>query len=125
VQTIDGSPSLNPELVRAVRTEGLSADHASALSGTLSLLSEPTRLRILYALDQVGELSVGDLSLALEIGPDATSYALRLLRTAGLVVSRKSGRTVLYRLAPDFPEPLLNHCWVRLVDLTTSTKGDS
>ena len=109
----------------AVRSHGLSADHASALSGTLSLLSEPTRLRILYALEQVGELSVGDLSLALEIGPDATSYALRLLRTAGLVASRKSGRTVLYRLAPDFPEPLLNHCWVRLVDLTTSTKGES
>ncbi len=125
MQTIIESTPADPERVRAVRSGGLSADHAAALSGTLSLLSEPTRLRILYALDQVGELSVGDLSLALEIGPDATSYALRLLRTAGLVVSRKSGRTVLYRLAPDFPEPLLNHCWLRLVDLTSSTKGDS
>ena len=97
---------------------GLSADQASSLAGTLSLLSEPTRLRILYVLDQVGELCVGDLALALGVGEDAVSYALRLLRTAGLVSSRKQGRTVFYRLSPDFPEPLLQHCLRELVSLT-------
>ena len=54
---------------------------------------------------------MGDLALALGCGEDAASYALRLLRTAGLVTSRKQGRTVFYRLAPDFLSPLLNHCW--------------
>ena len=106
-----------PQLALA-RARGLDADDASRLAGTLSLLSEPTRLRILYALDQVSELCVGDLALALGVGEDATSYALRLLRTAGLVSTRKDGRVVYYRLAPDFPEPLLDHCLRRLVDLT-------
>lgn len=115
---------VDPDRVERVRESGLSADHATALSGTLSLLAEPTRLRILYALDQVGEMCVGDLALALGCGEDAASYALRLLRTAGLVVARKQGRAVFYRLAPDFPEPLLNHCWVRLVDLSETTKED-
>ncbi|MCB0900852.1 MAG: metalloregulator ArsR/SmtB family transcription factor [Candidatus Nanopelagicales bacterium] len=115
---------VDPARVEQVRKSGLKADHATALSGTLSLLAEPTRLRILYALDQVDEMCVGDLALALGCGEDAASYALRLLRTAGLVTSRKQGRTVFYRLAPDFPEPLLNHCWVRLVDLSQTTKDD-
>jgi ArsR family transcriptional regulator, lead/cadmium/zinc/bismuth-responsive transcriptional repressor len=108
----------DPDAVAQVRARGLAADRATTLSGTLSLLSEPTRLRILYALDQVGPMCVGDLALALDVGEDAVSYALRLLRTAGLVSSRKHGRSVLYRLAADFPEPLLNHCWLRLVDLS-------
>lgn len=94
---------VDPDRVRAVRDHGLGAEHASRLAGTLSLLSEPTRLRILYALDQVEEMCVGDLALGLAVGEDAVSYALRLLRTAGLVVARKEGRTVFYRLAPDFP----------------------
>lgn len=115
---------LNVERVQQIQEQGLTPDHATALSGTLSLLSEPTRLRILYALDQVGELCVGDLSVALDVGEDSASYALRLLRTAGLVKARKEGRTVFYRLAPDFPEPLLNHCWLQLVHLSSATKEE-
>lgn len=113
-----------PDRIAQVRDAGLSAEQATALSGTLSLLSEPSRLRVLYALDQVGELCVGDLALALDIGEDTVSYALRLLRTAGLVVARKDGRVVHYRLAPNFPEPLLHHCWARLVDLSAATKEE-
>jgi DNA-binding transcriptional ArsR family regulator len=109
---------LDTGAVRRARQDGLDADQAARLTGTLSLLSEPTRLRILYALDRVGELSVGDLALALGVGEDTVSYALRLLRTAGLVSTRREGRVVYYRLAADFPEPLLEHCLRRLVDLT-------
>ncbi|MEO8106284.1 MAG: metalloregulator ArsR/SmtB family transcription factor [Actinomycetes bacterium] len=108
--------------VAAARSAGLSADHAAELAGTLSLLSEPTRLRILYALDHVEELCVGDLAVALDVGEDATSYALRLLRAAGLVNKRKDGRVVYYRLSDDFPEPLLEHCLRRLVDLTETKR---
>jgi len=119
-----GITVLDRDSVEQIRQQGLTPDHASALSGTLSLLSEPTRLRILYALDQVDEVCVSDLAGALEVGEDAVSYALRLLRTAGLVRSRKDGRTVFYRLAEDFPEPLLNHCWLQLVSLSTATKEE-
>lgn len=112
LQCVDG-----PRVAEAV-DRGLTADQAASLAGTLSLLSEPTRLRILYVLDQVGELCVGDLAVALGVGEDAVSYALRLLRTAGLVASRKRGRVVFYRLSPDFPEPLLQHCLRVLVRLT-------
>ena len=43
-------------------------------------------------------MCIGDLALALEASEDAASYALRLLRTAGLVVRRTQGRMGYYRL---------------------------
>lgn len=116
--------AVDPERVERARAEGISADHAAALSGTLSLLGEPTRLRILYALDQVDEMCVGDLALALDMSEDAVSYGLRLLRTAGLVTARKQGRVVSYRLAEDFPEPMLRHCWGRLVEMSATTSHE-
>ena len=73
---------------------------------------------MLYALDVVEELCVRDMALALEATEDAVSYALRLLRTAGFVTSRKDGRVVFYRLADGFPEPLREHCLKRLIELS-------
>lgn len=84
----------------------------------LSLLTDVNRARVLYALDVVEELCVGDLALALDINEDAVGYALRVLRTAGLVANRREGRIVYYRLADGFPEPLREHCLRRLVELS-------
>lgn len=95
-----------------------SADDVARLTGLLSLMSDPVRLRILYALDVAEELCVGDLALALDLNEDQVSYALRLLRSAGLVRTRKAGRVVYNRLAPDFPEPLREHCLNQLVRLS-------
>ena len=91
------------------------------LTGLLSLMADPVRIRLIYALDVAEELCVGDLALALEVSEDSVSYALRLLRTAGLVVTRKHGRVVYNRLAADFPAPLRDHCLHQLVELTRSS----
>jgi DNA-binding transcriptional ArsR family regulator len=109
---------LDPKLVATARRRGIGADDAARLAGLLSLLSDPVRVRLLYSLDLVDELCVGDLALALEVSEDAVSYGLRLLRTAGLVQTRREGRVVFYRLAGRFPEPLLEHCLLRLIELS-------
>lgn len=72
----------------------------------------PTRSapRILFALSAADELCVGDLALALDVNQDQVSYALKMLRLAGLVTFRKDGRLVCYRLSDGFPHPLLEHC---------------
>jgi ArsR family transcriptional regulator, lead/cadmium/zinc/bismuth-responsive transcriptional repressor len=106
--------------VAAARARLPSRDEAAAMASVLSLLADGTRARVLYALDLVEELCVGDLALALEVSEDAVGYALRLLRTAGFVTSRKEGRVVFYRLADGFPEPLREHCLVKLVELARS-----
>jgi ArsR family transcriptional regulator, lead/cadmium/zinc/bismuth-responsive transcriptional repressor len=108
----------SPALVAEARRRGIGAEDAARLAGVLSLLGDPIRVRVLYALDLVEELCVGDLAMALVVSEDAVSYGLRLLRTAGLVQTRKQGRVVYYRLADRFPEPLLEHCLFRLIELS-------
>ena len=109
---------VDPDRVAHARTRLPSADDAARLTGLLSLMADPVRLRLIYALDIVEELCVGDLALALAVSEDSVSYALRLLRTAGLVVTRKDGRVVFNRLAADFPAPLRDHCLRQLIALT-------
>jgi len=111
-------PVAGPGRGADVRERLPTAEDAARLAGLLSIMAEPVRLRLLYALDLSDELCVGDLALALGASEDQATYGLRLLRTAGLVISRKQGRTVLYRLAEDFPEPLREHCLRQLIDLT-------
>jgi ArsR family transcriptional regulator, lead/cadmium/zinc/bismuth-responsive transcriptional repressor len=116
---------VDPKGVAAAAGRGLTGDDAGHLSGLLSLLADPVRLRILYSLELVDELCVGDLALALDVSEDAVSYGLRLLRTAGLVRTRKDGRVVFYRLAERFPEPLLEHCLRQLLDLSRLASRES
>lgn len=101
---------IDPVRVTHAQSRLPSAEDAARLTGLLSLMADPVRLRLLYALDVVEELCVGDLALALGVSEDSASYGLRLLRSAGLVLTRKEGRVVFNRLAADFPEPLREHC---------------
>ena len=55
--------------------------------------------------------------MALDISMDQSSYALKLLRTAGLVQSRRDGRVMYYRLADGFPHQLLDHCLRQLLTI--------
>jgi DNA-binding transcriptional ArsR family regulator len=107
---------IDPKRVAHARRRLPSADDAARLTGLLSLMADPVRLRIIYALDIVEELCVGDL--ALDVSEDSVSYALRLLRTAGLVRTRKGGRVVFNRLADDFPAPRRDQCLRQLIALT-------
>jgi len=92
------SHPVDPERVAAARQRGLPIEQARTLDALLSLLADTVRTRILVALHETGEMCVGDLALALDVSEDSASYALRLLRTAGLVVRRTEGRMGYYRL---------------------------
>lgn len=122
-ETLDHAHPVDPERVARARSRLPSREDAAQLTSVLSLLADATRARVLYALDVAEELCVGDLALALEATEDAVGYALRLLRTAGFVASRKDGRVVFYRLADGFPEPLREHCLRRLIELSQRPPG--
>lgn len=57
-------------------------------------LANPTRLRILQHLGEVGEESVNDLALALRMSQPRISWHLRMLRVGGVVRQRREGRQV-------------------------------
>ena len=109
--------------VATASRDAITADDAARLASLLGLLADPVRVRILYALNLVDELCVGDIGLALDATEDAVGYGLRMLRTAGLVQPRKEGRVVYYRLADRFPEPLLEHCLKELLHLSAVAAG--
>jgi DNA-binding transcriptional ArsR family regulator len=95
----------------------LSPSEGERLARLLGLLADPIRVRMLFCLVAVDELCVGDLAMALGISMDQSSYALKLLRTAGLVESRRDGRVMYYRLAVGFPHQLLDHCLRQLLTI--------
>jgi DNA-binding transcriptional ArsR family regulator len=61
-------------------------------------LSDENRIRILMALHQQGELCVCHLIDLLGLAPSTVSKHLFLLKNARLIVARKDGRWVHYRL---------------------------
>lgn len=81
-----------------IRKQLISADEADELATLFRLLGDPSRTRILYALLEAGELCVGDIASVIEASETKVSQALRLLRTAGVVRTRRDGRHMRYRL---------------------------
>jgi DNA-binding transcriptional ArsR family regulator len=65
--------------------------------GTLSLLANSHRLRILCALAD-GELSVNEIVCAVKGKISGVSQQLKLLTLAGYLERRRSDRSVIYRL---------------------------
>src|SRR4051812_34942513 len=61
-------------------------------------LADPKRLCVLESL-AAGELSVSDLSTTVGCQVPNMSQHLAVLRSAGLVQSRREGSTIYYRLA--------------------------
>lgn len=64
----------------------------------LRAMGEESRLRILLLLEQAGELSVADLSAALELAQPKVSRHLSRLRLAGWVKDRRWRGFSLYRV---------------------------
>ncbi len=63
----------------------------------LKALSDETRLRILKLLE-CGELCVCDIFTALDLVQPKVSFHLSVLKDAGLIIDRKQGRWIHYRI---------------------------
>jgi ArsR family transcriptional regulator, lead/cadmium/zinc/bismuth-responsive transcriptional repressor len=69
----------------------------TAVGAHLEMMGDPTRLKLLYALED-RERSVQELASMLEMSMPAVSHHLRLLRGRELIDRRKEGARVYYRL---------------------------
>lgn len=88
-------------------------DHAEALRAALpdprsttgmslriKALGDPTRLRLMHALELGEELCVCDLAWVIGSSQALVSHHLRQLRASDLVGSRKDGKLVMYSATP-------------------------
>lgn len=76
-----------------------SPTEAELLAKYFRVFADPSRLRILEALEDEGELSVGDLVERLGLPQPSVSNHLACLRWCGFVTARREHRTVYNRIA--------------------------
>ncbi|HEX2727874.1 MAG TPA: metalloregulator ArsR/SmtB family transcription factor [Beijerinckiaceae bacterium] len=79
-----------------LRGERLPGDAAAGFAERAKALGDPTRLMLAAALADGGELCVCDLAWVAERSENLVSHHLRVLRSAGLVRSRREGKMVMY-----------------------------
>lgn len=77
-----------------------------AMSRLFKVLSDPTRLNILFLLRD-GECNVGNIAETLNKEQSAISHQLQLLRKNHFVRTRREGKTIYYRLDDDHVQKLL------------------
>ena len=81
--------AIDPEAMRA---------HAADAARLLKTLGNEKRLMLLCLLVE-GERSVGELNARVELSQSALSQHLAVLRTDGLVTTRREAQTIYYSLA--------------------------
>lgn len=88
---------IHREQVDAAQQRALPDVEIAALSALFKAMSDPNRLRILWALTHTS-LCVCDLAALLGCSESAVSHQLRLLRTMSLVKTRREGQVLYYQL---------------------------
>ncbi len=93
------------KLIDDIRKSMNSQEVMDKLSRTFSVLGDPTRARIIFALFKA-ELCVVELARLLEMNHSAISHQLRALKDLDLVRYRKAGRRTYYSLNDEHIEVL-------------------
>ena len=86
------------EAIRAGQLGGEAAERGAAVA---QALADPTRLGIAAALAQADELCGCDLAWITGRSQKLVSHHVKVLRSAGLVSSRRAGKMVLHELSAD------------------------
>jgi ArsR family transcriptional regulator len=98
--------SIDAESVEFARNAAPDERTVGALAEAFSALGDPTRVRILMALD-ARELCVCDIAAVVGVSQSAVSHQLRTLRQLDLVSYRREGKRAVYSLADDHVKTLI------------------
>lgn len=101
------SMTIHPESIVAATSRLPGAAELEGLERFFKAMGDPTRLRILHAL-QAGELCVRDLGETLGMSVSAVSHQLAVLKGARLVSHRRDGKIVYYSLSDSHVSAVLD-----------------
>ena len=76
------------------------------LANAFSLVGNEVRIKILYLLQEEGQLCPCDLSDILGMGVSPISQHLRKLKDSRIITSKKTGQTIFYSISPQYTEIL-------------------
>jgi ArsR family transcriptional regulator, lead/cadmium/zinc/bismuth-responsive transcriptional repressor len=102
--------------VKRVERAMKSEETVALLAETLKILSDPTRIKIAFALSRE-ELCVCDIANLLGVSQSVVSHSLRALRQMQLVRFRKEGNIAYYTLDDDHIAHLLTEGFTHVEDL--------
>lgn len=88
---------IHPRAVKRALRRRPRPEQLESLAELFRVLGDPTRTKILWTLDR-NELCVCDIANVLNMTKSAISHQLSLLRTSGVVKSRRVGKEVYYVL---------------------------
>lgn len=75
-----------------------SVEECKMVAEIFKQISDGTRLRILWFLCHCEEC-VSNIAVAMEMSDPAVSHHLKVLKKAGLIVNRREGKEIFYKLA--------------------------
>ena len=105
------------------------AKQAAQAAAVMKAMAHEGRLLVLCYLSEAGEMSAGDLTQRIGLSQSALSQHLALLRTEGLVATRKEAQSVHYRIADPKIRALLAalhdiYCPALVVHQSAEVHGD-
>ncbi|MEA4991186.1 Transcriptional repressor SmtB [bioreactor metagenome] len=98
---------IHQDVVNQVKEGLLSDSSLGEMAELFKCLSDPTRLKVVYALLEA-EMCVCDIGALLEMSTPAISHHLKVLRQLKLVTFRRSGKIVYYTIADEHISPILS-----------------
>ncbi len=78
------------------------------LTQVMKTLADPTRRAVFERIARSGEVTAGALTKAAKVSQPAVSQHLKALRDAGLVLERRNGRNIHYRIDPKGMTPVID-----------------
>ena len=85
-----------------------SEEMINSVADAMKQLGDPSRLRIFWLLCHTEECVI-DIAAIVNMTSPAVSHHLRLLKTAGLITSRRSGKEMFYKAADTLLAETLHH----------------
>ncbi len=117
---------VHEEQMQHVRKQALSSEEATRIASLFTVLSDPTRVQVVYTLLSApqGELCVCDIAAALGRDDTTISHQLRVLRNQQVVAMRKVGRVVYYRLVDAHIRQLLQMSLAHTIESCESSLSE-
>lgn len=100
------------------QAEPLSDEKVEMVAAMLKVLGDPTRIRLIEVLNDLGSATVSTLTAHVSVSQPGVSKQLAILHQAGIVSRRRQGVWVRYELA-DFTS-----CWI-VQQLVSALAGES
>ena len=97
---------IHPDIVAKVHPKMPSHAILNNLSDFFKVMGDPTRIRLLWALEE-SEMCVCDMAVLLDMTKSAVSHQLKALKNAKLVKYRRDGKHMYYTLDDDHVKRIL------------------